>query len=176
MDSNTAPKPKEMPKPQADLTNKTNAQSAAPKSVGLEIGDNIKKEKEVKEEVPIPISEPIKKINYDVPAEQFDPSNWAIGPNSGNAGANKNTTTTSQGAALDDDVQARYDLLVKSGATAISSDMLFGREEQTRQQQQQSQGGRWSQPAVAETLQAMGERTQAAIANARNSMGSKQTI
>ena len=132
MASNTAPKPKEMPKPQADLTNKTNAQSAAPKSFGLEIGDNIiKKEKEPKEEVPVPISDPIKKINYDVPADQFDPSNWAIGPNAG-ANKTKNATTTSQGAALDDDVQARYDQLVKSGATAISSDMLFGREEQTR--------------------------------------------
>lgn len=29
----------------------------------------------------------------------------------------------------DDDVQARYEALVKSGATAISSDMLFGEEE-----------------------------------------------
>ena len=28
-----------------------------------------------------------------------------------------------------DDVQARYDALVKSGVTAISSDMLFGEEE-----------------------------------------------
>ena len=30
---------------------------------------------------------------------------------------------------MEDDVQARYDALMKSGATAISSDMLFGREE-----------------------------------------------
>ena len=82
--------------------------------------------------------------------------------------------TSSQGAgALEDDVQARYDLLVKSGATAISSDMLFGREEQVKQPS--SQGGRWSQPAVAASLQAMGERTQAAIGNAmsRSSMGSE---
>ena len=33
-----------------------------------------------------------------------------------------------QKSAEDMDVQARYDNLVKSGATAISSDMLFGRE------------------------------------------------
>ena len=33
-----------------------------------------------------------------------------------------------QKSAEDMDVQARYDQLVKSGATAISSDMLFGRE------------------------------------------------
>ena len=30
---------------------------------------------------------------------------------------------------MEDDVQARYEALMKSGATAISSDMLFGREE-----------------------------------------------
>lgn len=41
-------------------------------------------------------------------------------------------TTTSQGAVLEDDVQARYDNLMKSNATAISSDMLFGREEQAK--------------------------------------------
>jgi len=34
---------------------------------------------------------------------------------------------------MEDDVQARYEALVKSGATAISSDMLFGREEQEKQ-------------------------------------------
>ena len=66
-------------------------------------------------------------------------------------------TTSSQGANLDDDVQARYEQLVKSGATAISSDMLFGREEQPKQPS--SQGGRWSQPQVAQSLQAMGEKT-----------------
>ena len=42
-----------------------------------------------------------------------------------------------------DDVQARYEQLVKSGATAISSDMLFGREEQ-QAREPNSQGGRWS--------------------------------
>ena len=84
-------------------------------------------------------------------------------------------TTSSQGANLEDDVQARYDQLVKSGATAISSDMLFGREEQPKQPS--SQGGRWSQPQVAQSLQAMGEKTQEMIGNvmSRSSLGSKYT-
>ena len=75
---------------------------------------------------------------------------------------------------MEDDVQARYEQLVKSGATAISSDMLFGREEQMAKQPS-SQGGRWSQPAVAASLQAMGEKTTAVIGNvmSRSSMGSK---
>lgn len=71
--------------------------------------------------------------------DQFDPSQWTFGNNSNLPGAGvnrtngtKNATTSSQGHTLDDDVQARYDLLVKSGATAISSDMLFGREEQAK--------------------------------------------
>jgi hypothetical protein len=34
--------------------------------------------------------------------------------------------STSQTNISDDDVQARYEKLVKSGATAISSEMLFG--------------------------------------------------
>ena len=37
--------------------------------------------------------------------------------------------------------------------------MLFGREEQMQIKQPTSQGGRWSQPAVAASLQAMGEKT-----------------
>lgn len=44
-------------------------------------------------------------------------------------GATKNASGSQGAAALDDDVQARYEQLMKSGATAISSDMLFGREE-----------------------------------------------
>ena len=85
-------------------------------------------------------------------------------------------TTSSQGAILEDDVQARYEQLVKSGATAISSDMLFGREEQPKQPA--SQGGRWSQPQVAQSLQAMGESAQEMIGNvmSRSSLGSKYQI
>lgn len=70
------------------------------------IGDN--KKEEVKIEKPTIIS--INKINYDVAPDQFDPSNWNIGNNNpGGGGANrttgaKNATTTSQGAALEDDV------------------------------------------------------------------------
>lgn len=59
----------------------------------------------------------------------------------GAAGGKKNASA-SQGGDQEDDVQARYEQLVKSGATAISSDMLFGREEQVKQPS--SQGGRWS--------------------------------
>jgi len=51
----------------------------------------------------------------------------------------------------EDDVQARYEQLVKSGATAISSDMMFGREEKQATQQE----GRWSTPA---SISAIGEK------------------
>lgn len=52
----------------------------------------------------------------------------------------------------DDDVQARYEQLCKSGVTAISSDMLFGREEEPRPK---PEAGRWSTPA---TISAIGEK------------------
>ena len=39
----------------------------------------------------------------------------------------------------EESVQSRYEQLVKSGATAISSDMMFGKEEE-----QKSKGGRRS--------------------------------
>lgn len=83
----------------------------------------------------------------------------------------KNTSASQQGDP-EDDVQARYEQLVKSGATAISSDMLFGREEQMKQAS--NQGGRWSQPAVTASLQALGEKAQAAVgaAMSRSSVGS----
>jgi hypothetical protein len=55
--------------------------------------------------------------------------------------------------ASDDDVQARYEALVKSGATAISSDMLFG--EEAKATQAQGGQGRWSTPA---SLSALGEK------------------
>ena len=61
-------------------------------------------------------------------------------------------------------MQARYEQLVKSGVTAISSDMLFGREEEPRPQQE---AGRWSTPAG--TLSAIGEK----IYDIRSSVGSK---
>jgi len=45
-------------------------------------------------------------------------------------------------------VQARYEQLVKSGATAISSDMLFG---ENNQPSKDKEGGRWSTPAASMT-------------------------
>jgi len=68
---------------------------------------------------------------------QFEPKKEDKEP----ATAPKVKTAGSAGEA--DDVQARYEQLVKSGATAISSDMLFGREEQ-QAREPNSQGGRWS--------------------------------
>ena len=44
----------------------------------------------------------------------------------------------------DDDVQKRYEALVKSGATAIGSEMLFGEEEKPKDT---GSAGRWSTPA-----------------------------
>lgn len=58
----------------------------------------------------------------------------------------------------DDDVQARYEALVKSGATAISSDMMFGNEESQANQKD----GRWSTPAAK--VATFGERLQDHIA------------
>lgn len=63
-------------------------------------------------------------------------------------------------------MQARYEQLVKSGATAISSDMLFGTEEAPKQQEQ----GRWSTPA---SLSALGEKLVDHVEVARASLGSK---
>jgi hypothetical protein len=63
------------------------------------------------------------------------------------------------------DVQKRYEMLVKSGAKAISSEMLFG--EETKQSQKKEQG-RWSTPV---SLQAIGDKIQDHII-ARTSIGS----
>ena len=68
----------------------------------------------------------------------------------------------------DDDVQARYEALVKSGATAISSDMMFGTEESQANQKD----GRWSTPAAK--VATFGERLQDHIsARSISSVGSK---
>jgi hypothetical protein len=64
----------------------------------------------------------------------------------------------------DDDVQARYEALVKSGATAIGSEMLFGEEEKAK-----DSNGRWSTPA---SLASFGEKLQDTLI-ARSSVGSK---
>ena len=64
----------------------------------------------------------------------------------------------------DDDVQKRYEALIKSRATAIGSEMLFGEEEKPKEA-----AGRWSTPA---SLQGLGEKLQDQIA-ARSSFGSK---
>ena len=57
----------------------------------------------------------------------------------------------------EENVQSRYDQLVKSGATAISSDMMFGKEED-----QKSKGGRWSQPETVSFGQRLSDSYQAA--------------
>ena len=46
---------------------------------------------------------------------------------------------------------------MKSGATAISSDMLFGRDPEPKQDKNQAAAGRWSTPA---SLSAIGEKIQ----------------
>jgi len=46
----------------------------------------------------------------------------------------------------DDDVQARYEQLVRSGAKAISSDMLFGNDHEIKSKTG-GEAGRWSTPA-----------------------------
>lgn len=127
----------------------------------------------------IEISKPKESTEQKDSTNQFDVSSWTFDSKKGEVGGGASETTgakkasSSQGGAADDDVQARYEQLVKSGATAISSDMLFGREEEKKQPA--SQGGRWSQPAVAASLQAMGENASAAIGTAmsRSSLGSK---
>lgn len=84
----------------------------------------------------IEISKPKESTEQKEATNQFDASSWSFDAKKeeGVAGVSKpggaKNASTSQGGALEDDVQARYDQLVKSGATAISSDMLFGREEQ----------------------------------------------
>ena len=65
-----------------------------------------------------------------------------------------------------DDVQQRYEALIKSGATAIGSEMLFGEEEKAKDT---GSAGRWSTPA---SLQGLGEKLSDQIA-ARSSFGSK---
>jgi len=66
---------------------------------------------------------------------------------------------------VEDDVQARYEQLVKSGATAISSDMLFGDD---KPKESNGEGGRWSTPA---SLADLGEKLQDHL-QARSSIGS----
>ena len=62
-------------------------------------------------------------------------------------------------------MQARYDQLVKSGATAISSDMLFGEDNVPKSK---GTDGRWSTPA---SISAIGEKLQDQLI-ARASFGS----
>ena len=69
----------------------------------------------------------------------------------------------------DDDVQKRYEALVKSGATAIGSEMLFGEEEKAKES---DNAGRWSTPA---SLQGLGEKLQDQLV-ARSSFGSKSQL
>lgn len=71
------------------------------------------------------------------------------------ASAERTTSTETESKAAmggEIDVQAKYEQLVKSGATAISSDMLFGEEEKKA-----SQPDRWSTPAAIQTI---GEKLQ----------------
>jgi len=68
-------------------------------------------------------------------------------------------------ATDNDDVQQRYEALIKSGATAIGSEMLFGEEEKAKDT---GSAGRWSTPA---SLQGLGERLSDQLA-ARSSFGS----
>jgi hypothetical protein len=65
----------------------------------------------------------------------------------------------------DDDVQKRYEALVKSGATAIGSEMLFGQDEQPNE----GAAGRWSTPA---SIVGFGEKLQDHLIS-RSSFGSK---
>lgn len=82
--------------------------------------------------------------------------------------ANRTTANLNSENKEDDmDVQARYEQLVKSGATAISSDMLFGKEEKKPDNKNE---GRWSTPA---TITALGERISDHLVVARHSLGSK---
>lgn len=57
------------------------------------------------------------------------------------ASSQKGSQIAQQSSNNEEDVQAKYEQLMKSGATAISSDMLFG------EQPKQQEGGRWSTPA-----------------------------
>ena len=65
-------------------------------------------------------------------------------------------------AADTDDVQAKYEALVKSGATAISSDMLFDEQARARQEKERT----WNSAAVMDSVTNK-------LADMRESFGSK---
>jgi hypothetical protein len=88
------------------------------------------------------------KFGNNVPIVEEKPKNNLDEYNS------KKQTYTTKLSNTDDDVQARYEALVKSGATAIGSEMLFGQDEQPKDE---GSAGRWSTPA---SLAGFGEKLQ----------------
>jgi hypothetical protein len=101
------------------------------------------------------------KFGNNVPIEEEKPKSNLEDYNS-----KKQTYTSKLSSNTDDDVQKRYEALVKSGATAIGSEMLFGQDEQPKDE---GSAGRWSTPA---SIVGFGGRLQDHLIS-RSSFGSK---